>query len=245
MSVFIFIFGLLIGSFLNVCIYRIPREESIAFPPSHCTNCNHRIKFYDLIPVVSYLFLRGKCRECGTKISIRYPLVELFTGVIVVMLYLKYGLSLVWIKYTLLAFWVIVIGLIDLDTTDIYVSTTASGIALSFLFIIIDIVSGVNIGNNILGGVIGGGTISLIILLTKGMGWGDAELFLLGGLFMGYQLTLVAIVLSFVLGAIVSIVLILLHKKTRKDYIPFAPYISMAILISVLYGDKILQFYLP
>ena len=245
MSVFIFIFGLLIGSFLNVCIYRIPRAESIAFPPSHCTNCNHRIEFYDLLPVVSYLFLRGKCRECGTKISLRYPLVEVFTGVIVFLLYLKYGFSFLWIKYTLLAFWVIVIGLIDFDTTDIYVSTTASGIGLAFLFIIIDIVSGVNIGNNILGGVIGGGTISLIILLTKGMGWGDAELFLLGGLFMGYQLTLVAIVLSFVLGAIVSIVLILLHKKTRKDYIPFAPYISMAILISVLYGDKILQFYLP
>lgn len=244
MQAFIFIFGLLIGSFLNVCIYRIPKEESIVFPPSHCSNCNNKIKFYDLIPIVSYILLRGKCRHCGTKIAIRYPIVELGTGIVVLMLYLKFGLGFEWIKYSILTYWVIVIGLIDLDTTDIYFKTTVTGIILGIVFIILGFYFGYGIKEYLLGGAIGGGLIAIIVLLTGGMGWGDVEVFLLGGLFIGFKLTIIALLLSFVLGGTIGILLILFKKKTRKDTIPFAPFISLAVIITVLFGDKILQFYL-
>ena len=214
------------------------------FNSSHCRMCNHRVKFYDLIPVVSYLLLKGKCRVCKEKISIRYPLVELFTGILALLLYLKYGATFLWLKYTLLSCWAIVIGFIDLDTTDVYVKTTVSGIGIAIIFIIIGGFYGNDIWNYIIGGALGGGIIAIIILLTKGMGWGDAEVFLLGGLFIGLELTLVAMFFSFVLGAVFSVLFIVFHKKSRKDYIPFAPYISMALIISILFGDKILQIYL-
>ncbi len=244
LPVLIFIFGLLIGSFLNVCICRIPKGESIVFPPSHCTNCNSKIKFYDLIPILSYLLLRGRCRHCGAKISVRYPLVEMGTGIVILLIYLKFGISLEWIKYIILTIWVIVIGFIDLDTMDVYLKTTLTGILLGMIFIAIGAFFGRGIWEYLLGGVIGGGLITLIILLTGGMGWGDAELFLLGGLFIGFKLTLIALLLSFILGGIIGILLILFKKKNRKDYIPFAPSISMSIIIATLFGDKILQFYL-
>jgi leader peptidase (prepilin peptidase) / N-methyltransferase len=244
MQVFIFIFGLLIGSFLNVCIYRIPKGESIAFPPSHCTICSHRIKYFDLIPVFSFIFLKGKCRYCGSKIAIRYPIVELVSGFVILLLYLRYGLSFEWIKYSILVFWVIVIGLIDLDTTDIYFKTTATGILLGLIFIVAGAFNGYSFIEYLLGGAIGGGLIAIIILLTGGMGWGDAEVFLLGGLFIGFKLTLIALFFSFVIGGIIGVLLILLKKKTRKDYIPFAPFISIAFILTILFGDKILNLYL-
>src|SRR4051794_38403015 len=102
MGLFVGIIGLIIGSFLNVCIFRVPRGESISFPPSHCTKCGTRIKSYDLFPVISYFILGGKCRKCGDRISIRYPLIELATGILFFLIYLKFGLTIDLIKFTLL-----------------------------------------------------------------------------------------------------------------------------------------------
>jgi len=99
MDIFVFILGLVFGSFFNVCIYRMPRGESIVFPPSHCTHCNNRLKFYDMIPVLSYIFLRGRCRYCKEKISIKYPIIELLTGFSFLLIYLRYGISLNFFKY--------------------------------------------------------------------------------------------------------------------------------------------------
>ncbi|WP_322413548.1 prepilin peptidase, partial [Clostridium perfringens] len=112
MELFVFIIGLCIGSFLNVCIYRIQREESIAFPASHCTNCGYELKWIDLIPIVSYLFLKGKCRKCSDKISLKYPLVELLNGFLYILLFIKYGLGLNFIFFSLLVSLLIVISFI-------------------------------------------------------------------------------------------------------------------------------------
>lgn len=236
--------GLLIGSFLNVCIYRIPRDESISYPPSHCTNCTNRIKAYDLIPVISYIFLRGKCRYCGEKISIKYPLIEFFTGLIFVGLYYKYDISLDLVKYLILASYLIVIGLIDLNTTDVYLKTTLSGFIIGVLFLILNLYNGEPIGTYIIAAIIGGGFITTIIILTGGMGWGDAEICALCGIYLGIRLTILTLFLSVILGGIIGLLLILTKKKTRKDYIPFGPYITMGALISILWGEKIIAWYL-
>jgi leader peptidase (prepilin peptidase) / N-methyltransferase len=243
-NLLVIIYGLLIGSFLNVCIYRIPRNESISFPPSHCTNCGNRIKWYDLIPVISYLFLKGKCRYCGEKISIRYPIIEFTTGVIFLALNIEYGLSFNFFKYALLTCFLIVIGIIDFDTTDVYLKTTASGIITGIVFIVIEHFMHYNILTFIYGGLLGGGVITAIILLTGGMGWGDLEICAMIGLFLGFKLTIVMLFFSFIFGGFAGIVLILLKLKSRKDYIPFGPYISTSCIFTIFLGERILQWYM-
>lgn len=241
---FIIILGLLIGSFLNVCIYRIPRGESIAFPPSHCTNCDNKIMWYDLIPVLSYIFLRGKCRHCKEKISIRYPIIELITGVLFGALYIEYGLGFSLIKFLVLVCLIIVIGMIDLDTTDIYLSTTLTGIIIGCVFIAFNWYTGSEVLTYVYGGLIGGGVIAAIILLTHGMGWGDFELCLLIGLYLGFKLTIVMLFFSFIIGGLMGVLLIAAKKKTRKDYIPFGPSIALSCIFVMLFGEKILSLYL-
>ncbi|EQB3123923.1 prepilin peptidase, partial [Clostridium botulinum] len=120
MNIIVLILGIIIGSFLNVCIYRIPKGESIIFPPSYCEKCGVNIKIYNLIPVVSYIFLRGRCKCCKNKISLRYPLVELLTGILFLSIYHLCGLNFSFIKYIIFVSFIIVIGFIDLDTTDVY-----------------------------------------------------------------------------------------------------------------------------
>jgi leader peptidase (prepilin peptidase)/N-methyltransferase len=241
---FIFLFGLLFGSFFNVCIYRIPREESIAYPPSHCTSCSTRLKPLDLIPVLSYLFLGRKCRYCGEKISSRYAIIEALTGVVFLLIYLKYGLTFVTLKYITLACFLIVIGMIDFDTTDVYSVTTYGGIAVGIISIAAGYYLGYEVKTYILGAVLAGGVIAAIILLTRGMGWGDFEICLMCGLYIGMGNSLVMLMLSFIIGAVSGVILILTKKKSRKDYIPFGPYIAIAAIITMLVGDKIIQWYL-
>lgn len=241
---FITILGFIIGSFLNVCIYRIPRGESIAYPPSHCTNCSNEIKWYDLIPVFSYIFLiKGKCRHCGEKISIRYPTIELITGILYLMVYIKYGLTLSALKYIVFITILIVVGIIDLDTTEVYFSTTITGVIFAVLFIAASGYMYHDFKQYIFGGILGGGIISLIIILTKGMGWGDAEICLYSGLFLGFRLTVVMLFFSFIFGSVISLILMALKKKSRKDYIPFGPFISLAAIFTVFLGDSILLWY--
>ncbi|QAT41174.1 A24 family peptidase [Clostridium sp. JN-9] len=244
-KIYIFIIGLIIGSFLNVCIYRIPREESISFPPSHCTNCGNRIKWYDLIPVFSYLILRGKCRYCKERISFRYPLIELTTGIMFLALYMKFGLSIDFVKSAILICFLLVIGIIDFDTTDVYSKTTYSGIVFGIILLIINFIyfSG-GVLDFLIGGAIGFSVIALIILLTHGMGWGDAEICGMCGLFLGWKLTIFMLFISFTLGGLIGIILLITKKKSRKDYIPFGPYISIAAAISIFIGNSAIAWYL-
>ncbi|MCM0650752.1 prepilin peptidase [Clostridium swellfunianum] len=241
---YVFIIGLLLGSFFNVCIYRIPREESVAFPPSHCTSCNTRLKPLDLIPVLSYIFLRGKCRYCGERISPRYAIIELTTAIIFLKLYAEYGLGFEFIKYAVLSCFLIVIGMIDYDTTDVYTKTTMSAIIIGIIFVAIGGYLGYGIKTSLLGAVLGGGVISLIILLTRGMGWGDVEICLLCGLYLGFYSTILLLFLSFVLGGAIGALLIITKVKSKKDYIPFGPFIAISAIIVMMFGNKIINWYL-
>ncbi|MBE6066183.1 MAG: prepilin peptidase [Clostridium lundense] len=241
----IFIFGTIIGSFLNVCIYRIPKNQSIAYPPSHCTNCKNNLKPYDLIPILSYILLKGRCRYCREKISVRYPIIEFLTGILYVLVYVRYDLTLDAIKYIIMVSILIVIGMIDLDTTNVYFKTTLTGFIVAVTFLAIHAYMGLPVINYIYGGIIGGGTLVLIILITKGgMGWGDAEIFFVCGLFLGLKLTLLMLFLSFVIGSVIGLALIALKRKTRKDYVPFGPFIVLASIITILWGQNIITWYL-
>lgn len=245
MYLLILIIGLCIGSFLNVCIYRIPREESIAFPPSHCTNCGYELKFYDLIPVISFLFLRGKCRKCKEKISIQYPLIELLNGISYLFLFLKYDLSLSFIFYCLLVSLLIVISVIDLESKDVYSSTTIMGLCFAIIYILIGGYLGkIKILDHIIGGLIGYGIIFLIVHLTGAMGDGDHDIAGICGLFVGIKGILVVLFLAIVLGGLVASILLVLKLKDRKSEIAFGPYIAIGTLIWLLIGERILSLYL-
>jgi leader peptidase (prepilin peptidase) / N-methyltransferase len=242
--IYIFIIALCIGSFLNVCIYRIPNGESIVNPPSHCGNCGTTLKSLDLIPVFSYIFLKAKCKYCGEKISFRYPLIELITGVLITAVYIEYGLNFMFFKYTILIMLLIVIGMIDFDTTDVYLKTTFTGIVFGMAFLIYGHFLGYGIKDFIFGAAAGGGAIALIILLTRGMGWGDAEICILVGLFLGLKLTIFMLFSSFVVGGIIGFLLIVFKIKSRKDYMPFGPFIAIGAIITMFFGEKLINLYM-
>lgn len=243
-----FIFGAVIGSFLNVCIYRIPRKESIVSPGSHCPGCSHALGFWDLVPFVSQIALRAKCRYCGTKISFRYFFVELMTALLFVAMYarfmvyvyspLSFAMSLV------LSSMLVVITFIDLDHKIIPDKISYPGMITGLVFSLL--VGGApSLLSAVIGLFAGGGIIYLIVVLSKGgMGGGDVKLAAMLGAFLGWKLVLVNLFLSFFLGGIAATLLLLRKLKGRKDYIPFGPYLAIAAIITVLWGQKILQLYL-
>jgi len=238
------VLGLVIGSFLNVCIYRIPVEESIAFPPSHCGKCKNNLSPIDLVPVFSYIFLRGKCRYCNEKISIRYPLIESLNCILYLIVYLKFGLTLIALKYCILVSILIVIGMIDYDTQFVFTSTTILGGIIAVIFIVIQaIVYKSGTVDLILGGAIGFGIIGVIVFLTKGMGEGDIEIATVCGLFLGVKGILLGLFLAIILGGIVGIIILALKLKKAKEKIAFGPCIAIGSLISMLCGAEILKTY--
>ncbi|WP_291572448.1 prepilin peptidase [Clostridium sp. UBA4548] len=238
-------YGLVIGSFLNVCVYRIPLSQSIVYPPSNCTNCNSKLKWNDLIPVFSYIFLRGKCRYCGSKISIRYPIQELLTAIIFLATYLHYGLSLYFIKFVILFCFLIVISNIDIKFQDVYIVTTIPGIVIGTIFAVVEkYLYSASLGNYLLGAIIAGGIISIVVYSTGAMGKGDIEIALLCGIFLGWKYSLIMIVLSFVSGGIIGVMLIVFKIKGRKDYIAFGPYLALGTLLVIFFGNNILNWYL-
>ena len=237
--------GLVIGSFLNVCIYRIPKEESISFPPSHCTNCNHKLRARDLVPLFSYIFLKGKCRYCKTDISIKYPIIESLNAVLYLIVYLKFGLTIMTLKYCILVSILIVIGIIDYKTQFVYTSTTIFGGISGVIFIIVQAVmykSGTL--DLILGGVIGFAIIGTIVFLTKGMGEGDIEIAAVCGLFLGVKGILLNLFIGIIIGGIVGVIILILKLKTRKEEMAFGPFIAMGAIISMLFGKEIIKLYL-
>lgn len=239
----IFILGVLIGSFLNVCIYRIPRKEPVVYNRSHCIHCKERLNFIDLIPVLSFIFLKGKCRYCNKQISIYYPIVEFLTGIIFLITYLHIGFSSLLIKYLFIFAVLIIITFIDIEHKIIPNK-------LVFIFLIWSI--GWQLfypqltWNNILSGaILGGGILLLTAIISRGgMGGGDIKLMFAAGLFLGLANTALALFLAFLSGSIVGIVLMLLRIKGRKDPIPFGPFLSFGIFVAVLWGYVIIDLYL-
>lgn len=245
MEIIVLGFGLIIGSFLNVCIFRIPKGESISYPPSHCTSCGYNLKTKDLVPVFSYLFLKGRCRSCKEKISIRYPIIELINALSYVLIYMKFGLSIKSIFFCLLASLLIVISMIDFDIKEVYTATTLFGLILGVIYLVVSyFYSDINYTDSILGGVVGFLIIFLIVKLTRGMGEGDYEIAGVCGLFLGVKGILVGLFIGIILGAVYGSVLLARKYKTGKDEMAFGPFIALGSFISLIYGEKILEFYI-
>lgn len=243
MSGIILLFGLFIGSFLNVCIYRIPNNQSVSYPPSSCSNCNTRIKYYDLIPIVSYILLGGRCRSCGEKISLRYPSIEGLNGILYFLLYNTYGFSLSTLFFMPIVSILIVVTFIDYDHMIIpYRLNIMLGI-LGIINILLGMYP-VTAKSSMIGAAVGFGFFFLIAIVTGGqMGGGD--IFLMGvlGLILGLGDILMVTVLSFITGAVLSVILLITKIKDRKDPIPFGPFIALSAVLVILFGNDILYFY--
>ncbi len=245
MWLIIFLFGSIIGSFLNVCIFRIQKEESIVFPTSHCGSCNTKLKGKDLVPIVSFFTLKGKCRYCNEKVSIQYPLVEVATGILFVIVYLKFGLSIDFLKFVTLTSVLLVIGIIDYKTQYVYSSVIITGIAFGIIFLIITLITGekLNLTNIIIGAFIPSLILAIIVLTTNGMGWGDVEIIFMIGIFLGLKLNLLNLFISIILGGVYAIYLIVFKKRNGKEAIAFGPYIVAATFITFICGNQILNWY--
>jgi len=245
--VLIFILGLIVGSFSNVCIYRIPRNESIVYPASHCPKCHSNISPKDNIPLLSYILLKGRCRNCKSKISIQYPIVELLTGLIYLIIYLVYGLSIQTLIYIILTSSLIIISFIDLNEQIVPDVISLPGIVLGF--IISFFVSYISFVNSALGIVVGGGIILVIglagsvIFKKEAMGGGDVKLAAMIGAFLGWKYSIISLFFGFFLGALAGIILILSKVKSKEDTVPFGPFIVLGSLITLLWGEKILSWY--
>ncbi len=230
---------------MNVCIYRIAREESISFPPSHCTSCGYELKPKDLVPVLSYAFLGGKCRSCKEKISIRYPLIEILNALLYVVIYLNYGFSFELFKFAVFASLMIVIGFIDFDTKYVFNSTVILGVVSGIIFLIAEWIITKNIPwTNLAGAAIGFGVIWTIVALTGGMGEGDIDIALICGLFLGIRGIIVTLFLAFVLGGVVALFMMILKLKDRKEEMAFGPYLAISGMIAMLYSTQLIELYL-
>ena len=235
--------GLIVGSFYNVVGLRIPKKESLVTPPSHCPNCQRRLTVRDLIPVISYIFLRGKCRTCGAKVSPIYAITELATGVLFAFATWRIGIT--WELAVALLF---ISLLVIINVSDIAYMLIPNKILLFFLpfFIVGRIVSPLEPWwDSIVGAAIGFSLLLLIAIVSKGgMGGGDIKLFLLIGLVLGTVHTLLTLFLASVIGMIVGIIVLKIKRKGRKTPVPFGPSIVVAAIIVYFYGDQIVNAYL-
>lgn len=248
MYIITFILGIIIGSFLNVCIYRIPREESIVYPSSHCTKCNTSLKWYDLIPMFSFLFQKGKCRYCGEPISPQYLIVELLNGVLYTTIFHFYGLTINFVFYSLLISVLMIISFIDYYHQIIPDCLSAVIIILTILYkLLLFILYKIpfNSITSMLALLLSGGLFLLIAIVSKGgIGGGDIKLISVLGFVLGIKKILLNMLLSFIIGGIFSIFALLLKKKGKKDTIPFGPFINIAAVITLFFGDSIINWYL-
>lgn len=242
----VFLYGLVIGSFLNVCIYRIPKKENIAVSRSHCMSCGGQLKWYDLVPLFSYLFLRGRCRYCKAKISIQYPLVESLNGLGYVLIFYVNGINITSILFSLCFSALIVIGVIDFRTYEIPLAMNIYIGILGMVRLILtlcDVIDG-SIIELLLGFVSVGGFLELLRLFTKGraMGGGDVKLMSAAGLLIGVKEIVLALILGCILGSVIHIARMKIQKAEHR--LAFGPYLAAGIFISMLFGEPLIEWYL-
>jgi len=245
-NIFSFIFGAAVGSFLNVCIFRIPAEQSIVKPASRCPSCEHPIRFYDNIPILSFLILRAKCRDCGAKISWRYPLVEFITGLLALLLFMKFGPTIHFLVFFIFTAVLIVITFIDLDHQIIPDVISLPGIPLFFLAAVL--IVKLPWLEAVIGLLIGGGILLSIAfvyeLITKreGMGGGDIKLLALIGGFLGWKSLIFVLLFSSLTGAVIGVTAMIINKQDTKYAVPFGPFLSAAAVAYVFLGDAFMRF---
>ena len=236
------VMGLIIGSFLNVCIYRLPRNISLSRPVfSFCPQCGHRLYPKDLIPVISFIFLAGKCRYCKNIVSIRYVLVEVLTGFLFGLVY-HYYQDITVFPVLLFVSALIALTFIDLEhkiiPDKLNYFTGAAGIILGLLTGYQSLIS------MALGFIVGFGLLLLVCVLSRGgMGGGDIKLAGVMGIYLGWQLTLLALFIGFLAGGLFGLYLLLAAKKSRKEMVPFGPFLALGSLIALLWGQGLLDWY--
>jgi leader peptidase (prepilin peptidase) / N-methyltransferase len=253
------IIGLAVGSFLNVCIDRLPLHKSIVSPPSHCDACGRRLSLADLVPLLSYLSLRGRCRYCGARIPLRVPLVEILTGVVFFLSFWYFGLTA---RFGVTAFWCcvfIVVMFIDWEHKLILNRVTCPAAVLALALLACDSLSpGLLLPGGltflpadkpaILSGAIGGAAgfafFLLVFLITpRGLGMGDVKLAGLIGLVTGWPMVIVALLIGILLGGVLAIVLLTLRLKGRKDPIPYGTILAIGPIITLFWGTDIFRWY--
>ena len=248
-AVMAFVFGTCIGSFLNVVICRMPQGQSIVSPPSHCPVCNHNIPFYFNIPILSYVLLKGKCRFCNTSISIRYPLVELLTGILALGLFLKFGPSPTAIFYCIFCAVLITVSFIDFDLQIIPDKLSLPGILIfstSFIFVphmqFISVIWGI---------IAGGGILYLVALFYylvrkhQGMGGGDIKLLAMIGAATGVKGVFFTLFTGSVFGTLGGVTAMMLTKTpdSRQTKIPFGPFLSLGAILYIFWGEPLIRWY--
>jgi leader peptidase (prepilin peptidase)/N-methyltransferase len=247
LTITFFILGLLIGSFLNVCIHRLPAKESIVFPRSYCPSCKNQIPAYDNIPVISFLLLRGRCGSCKAPISWRYPVVELLNGFGYLFILHCFGPTPATLIYALFFSSLVVITFIDLTHQIIPDVITLPGIPLSFLAASTLLPTGWL--NSLEGLLLGGGLfyliayLSILLLKKEGMGGGDIKLVAMIGALLGWKEVMLAIFSASVAGSVVGLLLIGTRLRDRSDPIPFGPFLVLGALIALFFGNNILDWY--
>ena len=238
--IIIFLFGIVIGSFLNVCIFRIPNQEDIVKTGSHCMSCGYRLKWYDMIPVASFLALRGKCRKCGAKLSVQYPLIEAANGILYVCIVWTGGLSIESLLYCLMASALLVLSVIDFRTYEIPFGINLFILALGLIRAATDL-------EHILNYLIGLLAVSIVLAVLyyatggRAIGGGDVKLMAACGLLLGWKLIILAFLLGCVLGAVIHVIRMKVSGEGRV--LAMGPYLSMGVLIAALWGEQMLNWY--
>ena len=242
-TVIAFIFGLVFGSFFNVVGLRVPKKQSIVHPPSHCTNCERRLTAIDLVPVLSYVLLRGKCRTCKATVSPIYPFMELLTGILFALAYVHFGITAEF--FVALLF---ISMLVCITVSDIAYMLIPNKILLFFLPLLVvgRIFSPLTPWwDSLLGAVIGFGVLYIVALLSRGgMGGGDIKLFFVLGIVLGTLKTLLTLAFASAIGLVIGIIVLRITKKGRKTPVPFGPSIALAALLLYFYGERIIAWYL-
>jgi len=265
-DIILFVFGSLIGSFLNVCIHRLPLEESVVWPSSHCPHCQKRIPAYDNIPFISYIFLRGKCRYCNKRISLRYPAVELLTAITFVVLFNRFKLTYDFFFYILFVCALIIATFVDIKHRIIPDEVSVGGVILGF---ILSAIRGFNLSpvswsykpmlGSFIGIIVGGGIIYLTGAIfdlvyfkllkkppiqgeTQSMGGGDVKLLAMIGAFLGWERALITFLIAPFFGAVIGVINLL----TKKDHtLPYGPFLSLAAVLSLFFAPQIIRLFIP
>jgi leader peptidase (prepilin peptidase) / N-methyltransferase len=244
---FVLLAGMCIGSFLNVCIYRLPAGQSIVFPGSRCLHCGTAIRFYDNIPLASFVWLRGRCRHCRTAIPWRYPLVELLSGVLALTVFIKFGFSpLAGIYYVFISLLVLV-TFIDIDQRIIPDTITLPGIPL--FFAVSFAVPTTSVVNSLVGIVVGGGGLLLVawayrlIARKEGMGGGDIKLLAMIGALVGWQGVLFTVFVGSAIGSLTGLAIMLKTRGGMKLAVPFGPFLSLGTVVYIFWGPRIIRWY--
>lgn len=245
---FVFLFGAAIGSFLNVCIYRLPSNESIIFPPSHCRTCATPLSWYDNLPLLSYLARRGQCRFCGTPFAFRYFLVELLTAVLAVALVYRFGLTVTAFGYFVFSAALIVITFIDLDHQLIPDVISLPGVVTGVLFSLVS--PTLTVVDSLIGLAAGTGMLLIVawsyyaLTGNEGMGGGDVKLLAMIGAFLGWRSIPFTLLVASSVGSIVGVAIMIRSQSDSKLAIPFGPFLSLGALCYLFFGKELIDWYL-